>query len=50
MASEREVENIYTKKTELIQGYPGAVPFDGALFLMDFLKMKEIDIFVDSEK
>ena len=45
-ASKAEVEYIYTKKTELIEGYPDALPFDGALGLMDVLKMKGIDIWV----
>ena len=46
MATEFEVEQIYSKKTELIAVYPDAVPFTGAKALMGDLKKKGIDIWV----
>ena len=46
MATEFEIEQIYSKKTELIEVYPDAVPFAGAKAMMGDLKKKGIDIWV----
>ena len=45
-ATEFEIEQIYSKKTELIEEYPDAIPFNGVVTLMKELKMKGIDIWV----
>lgn len=45
-ATDSEIVQIYSKKSELIEGYPAAVPFDGALELMECLKKSGIDIWV----
>jgi beta-phosphoglucomutase-like phosphatase (HAD superfamily) len=45
-ATESEIDLIYSKKTELIDVFPDAVPFKGAHELMMFLKNQEIDIWV----
>ena len=41
-----EVDQIYTKKTELIQFYPDAIPFKGARELMENLKKQGVGIWV----
>ena len=46
LATELEIELIYSKKTEIIAVYPDAIPFKGAVDLMGELKMKGIDIWV----
>ena len=46
LATELEIEQIYSKKTEIIADYPDAVPFKGAVNLMGKLKIKGIDIWV----
>jgi beta-phosphoglucomutase len=45
-ATEQEVESIYSKKTELIECYPDAVPFKGVFELMDYLKGNGFAIWV----
>ena len=45
-ASESEIDQIYSKKTELIEFFPDAVPFKGAKELMESLKKQGIDIWV----
>jgi len=46
MATESEIDQIYSKKSELIEAYPDAIPFIGAKVLMGELKDKGIDIWV----
>jgi len=41
-----EIEQIYSKKTELIEAYPDSIPFRGAKVLMADLKRRGIDIWV----
>lgn len=45
-ATDSEVEMIYAKKTELIEVYPDAIPFEGAFVLMELLKGMGLDIWV----
>jgi len=45
-ATDSEVEKIYAKKTELIEVFPDAIPFEGALALMELLKGMGLDIWV----
>jgi HAD superfamily hydrolase (TIGR01509 family) len=45
-ATDVEIDQIYTKKTELIEFYPDAIPFAGAYELMVSLKNNGIDIWV----
>ena len=46
LATESEIEQIYSKKSELIEIYPDAIPFIGAKALMLELKSKGVDIWV----
>ena len=46
LATDFEIEQIYSKKTELIAAYPEAVPFGGALALMSDLKKQGKAIWV----
>ena len=46
LATDFEIEQIYSKKTEIIAAYPEAVPFGGALALMANLKMEGKAIWV----
>lgn len=46
LATDQEIEQIYSKKTEIISAYPEAVPFGGALALMADLKMEGKAIWV----
>lgn len=41
-----EIEQIYSKKTELIEVFPDAIPFKGAKELMERLKKQGVDIWV----
>ena len=45
-ASEQEIEQIYSKKTELIDFLPDIVPFKGAIKLMEYLKKLGIAIWI----
>jgi len=45
-ATEVEIDQIYSKKTELIEFFPDAIPFEGAIELMGMLKKQGIDIWV----
>ena len=45
-ATDFEIDQIYSKKTELIEDYPEAVPFEGARSLMVDLKVRGIEIWV----
>ena len=45
-ASDFEIEQIYSKKTELIEDYPDSIPFRGAKVLMADLKRRGVDIWV----
>jgi len=45
-ATESEIDEIYSKKTELIEFFPEAIPFNGAKELMERLKKQGIDIWV----
>ena len=45
-ATDSEIEQIYSKKTEFIEVYPDATPFMGAKDLMTDLKRRGIDIWV----
>ena len=45
-ATDSEIEEIYSKKTALIEEYPDAIPFEGAIVLMDRLNVLGIDIWV----
>ena len=45
-ATELEIDQIYSKKTELIDDYPAAIPFRRAKGLMIDLKKRGIDIWV----
>ena len=45
-ATSMEIEKIYSKKTKIIEDYPAAIPFEGALALMAILKSHGIDIWV----
>ena len=45
-ATDLEIDQIYSKKTELIADYPDAIPFDGVRELMESLKNKGIGIWV----
>ena len=45
-ATDVEINQIYSKKTELIEFYPDAIPFEGAIELMETLKKQGIDIWV----
>jgi len=45
-ASEQEIEQIYSKKTELIDFIPDIVPFKGAIKLMEYLKKLGIAIWI----
>ena len=45
-ATESEIDQIYSKKTELIEFFPEAIPFNGAKELMEALKEKGVDIWV----
>ena len=45
-ASEQEIEQIYSKKTELIDFLPDIVPFKGAKKLMEYLKKQGIAIWI----
>jgi HAD superfamily hydrolase (TIGR01509 family) len=45
-ATDSEVKMIYAKKTELIEVFPDAIPFEGALVLMELLKGMGLDIWV----
>ena len=45
-ATESEIDQIYSKKTELIEFFPEVVPFNGARELMESLKKQGIDIWV----
>jgi HAD superfamily hydrolase (TIGR01509 family) len=45
-ATESEIDQIYSKKTELIEFFPEAVPFKGAKELMENLKCQGIEIWV----
>jgi len=45
-ATESEINQIYSKKTELIEFFPDAIPFEGAIELMESLKKQGIDIWV----
>ena len=45
-ATDSEIEKIYSKKTELIEDYPDAIPFRSALALMERLKIQGVDIWV----
>ena len=46
LATDFEIEQIYSKKTEIIAAYPDAVPFEGALMLMADLKREGKAIWV----
>ena len=41
-----EIDQIYGKKTELIANFPDALPFEGALKLMEILKNQGFEIWV----
>lgn len=45
-ATESEIDEIYSKKTELIEFFPEAIPFKGAKELMERLKKQGVDIWV----
>ena len=45
-ATDIEIDQIYSKKTELVEVFPDAIPFKGAKELMESLKKKGIDIWV----
>jgi len=45
-ATESEINQIYSKKTELIDFLPDIVPFKGATKLMEYLKIHDIAIWV----
>jgi HAD superfamily hydrolase (TIGR01509 family) len=45
-ATDIEIDQIYSKKTELIEFFPEAIPFKGAKELMVSLKRQGIDIWV----
>lgn len=45
-ATDVEINQIYSKKTELIEFFPDAIPFKGAIKLMESLKKQSIDIWV----
>ena len=45
-ATETEINQIYSKKTELIEFLPDVVPFEGAKKLMEYLKKLGIAIWV----
>jgi HAD superfamily hydrolase (TIGR01509 family) len=45
-ATDIEIDQIYSKKTELIEFFPEAIPFKGAKELMVSLKKQGIDIWV----
>lgn len=45
-ATELEINQIYSKKTELIEFFPDAIPFEGAKELMESLKIQGVDIWV----
>ena len=46
LATDFEIEQIYSKKTEIIAGYPDAVPFEGVMLLMAELKKQGKAIWV----
>ena len=46
LATDLEIEQIYSKKTEIISGYSDAVPFEGAMILMADLKKQGKAIWV----
>jgi HAD superfamily hydrolase (TIGR01509 family) len=45
-ATASEIEQIYSKKTELIEVYPDAIPFEGAMEFMESLNKRGLDIWV----
>ena len=45
-ATKVEFEKIYAKKTEFIELFPDALPFEGAKDLMKSLKKQEVDMWV----
>lgn len=45
-ATDSEIDQIYSKKTELIEFFPEAIPFKGAKELMERLKNQGVDIWV----
>lgn len=45
-ATESEIDEIYSKKTELIEFFPEAIPFNGAKVLMERLKKQDVEIWV----
>ncbi len=45
-ATEQEIEEIYSKKTEIIADFPAAVAFDGVLSLMKKLSERSVSIWV----
>lgn len=45
-ATEVEIDQIYSKKTELIDAFPDAIPFKGAKSLMERLKKQGVAIWV----
>jgi len=45
-ATDFEIEQIYSKKTELIEDYPDSNPFRGAKVLMGDLKRRGVEIWV----
>ncbi len=45
-ATEQEIEEIYSKKTEIIADFPEAVAFDGVLSLMKKLSERSVSIWV----
>jgi beta-phosphoglucomutase len=45
-ATEQEIEEIYSKKTEIIADFPDAVAFDGVLSLMKKLSERSVSIWV----
>ena len=45
-ATDAEIDQIYSKKTELIAAFPDAIPFEGAKSLMEGLKKQGVAIWV----
>ena len=45
-ATDDEIDQIYSKKTEIIADYPDALPFQSAKSLMESLKIQEFAIWV----
>jgi len=45
-ATDIEIDQIYSKKTELIKFFPAAIPFKGAKELMENLKKQSVEIWV----